>query len=162
MSTREFFTATWPQEAKTFVKVVRALPADQADWRPHPRSRSAAELVWLLAQETGALVELLDTGVIDWHELPPTGTLADMTAAYERHLGEVSSRLQHLDDATWDRPAKMLFEGQEVLAQPLGEMLWFFLFDAIHHRGQLSVYIRPMGGKVPAIYGPSADDPGGG
>ena len=40
------------------------------------------------------------------------------------------------------------------------EMLWGFLFDAIHHRGQLSSYLRPMGAKVPSIYGPSADDPG--
>ena len=43
---------------------------------------------------------------------------------------------------------------------PLGHMFWIGLFDAIHHRGQLSVYLRPMGGKVPSIYGPSADDPG--
>ncbi len=41
--------------------------------------------------------------------------------------------------------------------QPIGEFLWFILFDAIHHRGQLSTYIRPMGGQVPAIYGPSGD-----
>ncbi len=38
--------------------------------------------------------------------------------------------------------------------------VWGFLFDAIHHRGQLSTYLRPMGGKVPSIYGPSADDSG--
>ena len=42
----------------------------------------------------------------------------------------------------------------------LGDMLWGFLFDGIHHRGQLSTYLRPMGAKVPSIYGPSADDPG--
>jgi uncharacterized damage-inducible protein DinB len=44
-----------------------------------------------------------------------------------------------------------------VSEQPIGGFLWFILFDAIHHRGQLSAYIRPMGGKVPAIYGPSGD-----
>jgi uncharacterized damage-inducible protein DinB len=42
----------------------------------------------------------------------------------------------------------------------LGDMLFGILFDAIHHRGQLSTYLRPMGAKVPSIYGPSADDPG--
>ena len=42
----------------------------------------------------------------------------------------------------------------------MGEFFWFSLLDAIHHRGQLSVYIRPMGGKVPSIYGPSGDDMG--
>jgi uncharacterized damage-inducible protein DinB len=47
-----------------------------------------------------------------------------------------------------------------VSEQPVGQFLWFILFDAIHHRGQLSAYLRPMGGKVPAIYGPSADEHG--
>jgi uncharacterized damage-inducible protein DinB len=45
-----------------------------------------------------------------------------------------------------------------MMEKPIGEWLLFVLFDAIHHRGQLSAYIRPMGGKVPAIYGPSADE----
>jgi GMP synthase (glutamine-hydrolysing) len=50
-----------------------------------------------------------------------------------------------------------LDEGKMVMEMPIGEFLWFILFDAIHHRGQLSAYIRPMGGSVPAIYGPSGD-----
>jgi uncharacterized damage-inducible protein DinB len=44
-----------------------------------------------------------------------------------------------------------------VSEQPIGQFLWFIFVDAIHHRGQLSAYLRPMGGNVPAIYGPSAD-----
>ena len=51
-------------------------------------------------------------------------------------------------------------EGKVWQQAPLGGMIWSTLFDLIHHRGQLSTYIRPMGGKVPSIYGPSADDPG--
>jgi len=47
-----------------------------------------------------------------------------------------------------------------MMEQPLGEFLWYLFFDALHHRGQLSTYIRPMGGKVPSIYGPSGDEPG--
>ena len=43
---------------------------------------------------------------------------------------------------------------------PIGSLAWATLFDLIHHRGQLTMYIRPMGGKVPSVYGPSADDPG--
>lgn len=44
-----------------------------------------------------------------------------------------------------------------MMESPVGEFLWYLFFDAIHHRGQLAAYLRPMGGKVPAIYGPSAD-----
>ena len=57
--------------------------------------------------------------------------------------------------------ALFLYQGQVVMEKPtVVEFLWDFMFDAIHHRGQLSAYLRPMGGKVPSIYGPSADDTG--
>lgn len=51
-------------------------------------------------------------------------------------------------------------EQEIILKDTVGGLLWLALFDAVHHRGQLSTYIRPMGGKVPSVYGPSADDPG--
>jgi uncharacterized damage-inducible protein DinB len=65
-----------------------------------------------------------------------------------------------MDDAAWNKKAQFLMDGNVAWEAPLGDMLYGFLFDAIHHRGQLSTYLRPMGAKVPSIYGPSADDPG--
>lgn len=65
-----------------------------------------------------------------------------------------------LDDTTWETKARFLVDGNVAWEASLGDMLFGFLFDAIHHRGQLSTYLRPMGAKVPSIYGPSADDPG--
>ena len=59
-----------------------------------------------------------------------------------------------MDDAAWDKKAQFYYQGKMVSEQPAGQFLWFILFDVIHHRGQLSAYLRPMGGKVPAIYGP--------
>ena len=60
--------------------------------------------------------------------------------------------------ASWNRSAQFYYGGKLASEQPVGTFLWLILFDAIHHRGQLSAYLRPMGGKVPAIYGPSADE----
>jgi uncharacterized damage-inducible protein DinB len=54
----------------------------------------------------------------------------------------------------------MLADGHVIWESTRGGMAWGMLFDLIHHRGQLSVYIRPMGGKVPSIYGPSGDEQG--
>lgn len=65
-----------------------------------------------------------------------------------------------LDEARWDAKARLLVNGAVAWETSLGDMLFGFLFDAIHHRGQLSSYLRPMGAKVPSIYRPSADDPG--
>ena len=82
-------------------------------------------------------------------------------AAYETHAADLESRLPSVDDAKWESKARLLADGKVLWEAPLGDMLFGFLFDAIHHRGQLSSYLRPMGAKVPSIYGPSADDPGG-
>ena len=73
---------------------------------------------------------------------------------------ELLEKVAALDDASQIRNAQFLYQGQVVMEKPMMEFLWDFMFDAIHHRGQLSAYLRPMGGKVPSIYGPSADDPG--
>jgi uncharacterized damage-inducible protein DinB len=83
-----------------------------------------------------------------------------MIAAYEGHHQTLGAALSHLTDETWNRPAWLMQDQHEmVLKDTVGGLLWIALFDAVHHRGQLSAYIRPMGGKVPSIYGPSGDSP---
>jgi uncharacterized damage-inducible protein DinB len=160
MTDREFFVQLREQEHGAFSRVLKAVPPDKLDYRPHPRSRSAAELVWLFVYEGAASIECIDKGRVEWSEHPPQGTLADMIAAFERNFAAVSDRLKTLDASAWDRSTQALVKGQVVMDVPLGRMMWMYLLDAIHHRGQLSVYLRPMGGKVPSIYGPSGDDPG--
>jgi len=160
MSDREFFMQLREQEHGAFSRVLKALPPDKLDYRPHPRSRSAAELVWLFVCEEAGTLEFIEKGRLEWKEQPPQGTLADMLAAFERQFSAVSARLKTVDEPAWNRPTQLLVNGQVVIDVPLGKMMWMNLLDAIHHRGQLSVYLRPMGGKVPSIYGPSGDDPG--
>ena len=69
-------------------------------------------------------------------------------------------RVNAIGEERWNRPARLYVGENLMMEQPLGNFLWYLFFDAIHHRGQLRTYIRPMGGKVPSIYGPSGDDPG--
>jgi uncharacterized damage-inducible protein DinB len=90
----------------------------------------------------------------------PAPTIPESLAAYERNVEDLQKRVATLDDARWDKKARFLVDGNVAWETSLGDMLFGFLFDAIHHRGQLSSYLRPMGAKVPSIYGPSADDPG--
>jgi uncharacterized damage-inducible protein DinB len=161
MTNREFFIRCWQREHPTFVRVFRAVPAESLDYRPDVRSRSAAELVWLQVLEKQCWLELIATGRINWKVTPPTTTLDEMISAYEKAHADLAPQLERLDDETWDRKStQFLVDGRVYFEVPLGEMFWLGLFDAIHHRGQLSVYLRPMGGRVPSIYGPSGDDPG--
>ena len=115
--------------------------------------------MWLLASELRDACELIDHGEVNF-VIRPTPALSESIALYERNAEDLEKRLATVTDEAWVRPARFLVNGAAVWEAPLGDMIFGFLFDAIHHRGQLSTYLRPMGGKVPSIYGPSGDDPG--
>ena len=156
---REYYRECFKAERPRFVRVLKAVPADQTAYRPHPRSTSAGDLAWLLASELRDACDLVDRGEVTFVARPAPG-VAESVAAYERNADDLEKRLATLDDARWDSKARFLVDGNVAWETSMGDMLFGFLFDAIHHRGQLSSYLRPMGAKVPSIYGPSADDPG--
>ncbi len=158
MSNREFFLERFTSEGPATLRVLRALPAAKLDWRPHAGSRSAGELVALLAYELQTGIELCESGQLNWDEsAAKEGPLEEMAATFERRHKSLAEHLRRLDDTTWARKAKFLVRGIPVLDETVGGLFWIALFDTVHHRGQLSAYIRPMGGKVPSIYGPSGD-----
>ncbi|MDQ2869730.1 MAG: DinB family protein [Acidobacteriota bacterium] len=159
MNSREHFGERLKAERPTFLRVLQAVPAGDGGYRPHPRSTSAGDLVWLLADELHDACTVVERSEVNYTQ-KPAPPIADSIAAYERNATELQKLLERLDDAAWEKKARFMMDGKTVWEAPLGEMLWGFLFDAIHHRGQLSAYLRPMGGKVPSIYGPSGDDPG--
>lgn len=158
-SVREYFLECLEAETPKFIRVIKAVPSDKADYRPHPRSTSARDLVWLLASELRDACELVDHGELNF-ALQPAPSVPEALAAYERNAADLQRRVAAADDAKWESNARFLVDGNVAWETTLGDMLFGFLFDAIHHRGQLSTYLRPMGAKVPSIYGPSADDPG--
>ncbi|HVH25206.1 MAG TPA: DinB family protein [Vicinamibacterales bacterium] len=157
MNSRELFLQRRLVEHPVFLKVLRALPKDQIAYKPHDRSPSAEQLVWTLTTELKSCLEAAADFRTEWKIQPPPA-LDEMIPMFERWSNELNERVSKLDDTAWDRKIQLYFGGRLISEQPLGEFLWFILFDAVHHRGQLSAYLRPMGGKVPAIYGPSGDE----
>ena len=156
MTDREFFLARRKAELPAFVNVLKALPADKLDYRPHPSSPSAQQLVWTMTTELKAAFEACDAGQTHF-PTDPAPDLATMIATFEKSYAQLAERVARMSEAEWVKPAKLSAGGKVVMEQPAGEFAWMLFFDGIHHRGQLSAYIRPMGGKVPSIYGPSAD-----
>ena len=160
MTNRQFCLSRRQAERAAFIKVLKALPPDRLDYRPDPKARTAGQLASLITVAEAVLLGLVEKGEAEWKDDQPIGTVDEMAAAYERDAAAVDERLAALDEGAWDKEARLMMSGGPAWADKLSQMLWGFLFDAIHHRGQLSTYLRPMGGKVPAIYGPSADDTG--
>ena len=156
---REVFGESFRAERPKFRRVLEAVPAKEAGYKPHPKSGSAADIVWTIASEWGDACELIDHGRVEFAARPAPDLKASL-AAFEKNAAGIEKRLDGLDDRAWEKNAQFYMDGKVVWEGPLGDMLMGFLFDAIHHRGQLSTYLRPMGSKVPSIYGPSADDPG--
>jgi uncharacterized damage-inducible protein DinB len=166
LSSREFFIQRWEQEYPAFMSVLKALPPDRLDYRPHPRSRSAGELVALLITAQQSCIQLCKSrksfySGLRWQEPASFGDLDQMISAYQRDHNALVIQLHSLDDDSWNHQAWLIQGTEEILLKDtVGGLLWIALFDLVHHRGQLSAYIRPMSGKVPSIYGPSADDAG--
>jgi len=158
MTLRDFYLKRAKAEFPVFLKVLKALPKDLS-YKPHDRSPSAEQLVWIVTSELKALIEVIDTGKSEWKNVTPPD-LDEMIAMYEKWSTELLDKVAKLDGAAQEKNAQFLYQGTVVMERPTVEFLWDFMFDSIHHRGQLSAYLRPMGGKVPSIYGPSADDSG--
>jgi uncharacterized damage-inducible protein DinB len=158
MNDREFFIQRWKIEQPLFVKVLKALPENRLDYKPHARSRPAGRIAWGLTEELRALTQIVEKGEATWENRPEPGSAAEIVAAFEMNSRRLSELLDRMDGAKWESPGKFLAGGQVVFAGPIRDHCYWMLFDGIHHRGQLTAYLRPMGGKVPAVYGPSADE----
>ena len=157
MTNREFFAHLCADEHPRFVRALEASPGQQLDYRPHPRSRSAHELIAHLIGHELDLVELLETGAINHRMEVPFNTLNEAIDIFKTAHQSMKAALASCDDRAWESPARFLVQGNAIMDAPRRNLAWMLLLDAIHHRGQLSTYLRPMGGTVPSIYGPSAD-----
>jgi uncharacterized damage-inducible protein DinB len=159
MSNLEFLQHRWTAERPAFQRVLHALPLYKLSYSPHQRSPSAAQILWTLALEAKACSELIDAGETNWAPYPPPVDPEKVVATFESDTADLGERIGRLDESAWKNKARFLVHGNLAWEAPLGDLLWAMFFESIHHRGQLSTYIRPMGGKVPSIYGPSGDNP---
>jgi uncharacterized damage-inducible protein DinB len=157
MTNHEFFLQHSEAEFLRFMRVLEATPGDQLDFRPHPRSRSAYELIGHLLGHEQDLLELAATGAVNHRMQVPFATLAAGLEAYRDAHDGLLQHLRVMDATTWESPGRFLLNGAVIYELPRRDLAWMLLFDGLHHRGQLSTYLRPMGAPVPSIYGPSAD-----
>jgi uncharacterized damage-inducible protein DinB len=154
----DFLLPQIEQEVQTTTKVLAAVPEDKKDYTPESKCdtkcMTAGELVRHIA---GTDLWFLD-GIIngEFAQEPPVsgGPIADIAANYQHRAGELLAKLKQL-------PAEHLAKDVQFFMWnlPNATYLQFMQKHSVHHRGQLSAYLRPMGAKVPSIYGGSADEP---
>jgi uncharacterized damage-inducible protein DinB len=150
---KSLFTSFWAKESETTRKVLARIP-EGSDYKPDPRSRTAKEIAWQIVCEEKMIIDALEQGKAEWAPPPLPATMKEVLSAYETQSAAMPARWNALSSANWH--GEMDFFGSK---RPSSPMAWSFLFDIVHHRGQISTYLRPMGSTVPQIYGPSGDEP---
>ena len=144
-------------ERKTTRRVIEAVPVDKSAWRPDSTSKTALDLAWHLAASECFFLNGVATGKFEASGSMPENikTSADVLKWYDENSAKATAGLKGLKG---DALTKSLdFRG--VFSLPAVAYLGLVNNHSIHHRGQLATYLRPMGAKVPRIYGGSADEP---
>ena len=159
-SEKDMFLNTWEREFQTTMKVLRAYPLSEQDWRPHPKSRTAKELVWaFVGEEIGGIQRTAD-GKPSFENLPKIpSTMKEAISEYERIHMETVKKIKKMPDEALDKKIKFFAGPGKMADMRILDIMWSMVMDMIHHRGQFSIYVRMAGGKVPSIYGPTADEP---
>jgi uncharacterized damage-inducible protein DinB len=161
---KQQFLDVYDEEHARTMRVLHAYPEDKLDLRPHPKLKNARELTWVFVLE-----RYLGTKV--WNDEfakgPPAASgkppeapqdWKELLSALEKSNKDFRGLIESASDDTLHKNVHF-FKGPKTMGEISRiNWLWFLVHDQIHHRGQLSVYLRMAEGKVPSIYGPSGDE----
>ena len=165
MSIKEFLAAQLEREVHRSRKAIEQMPEGKADWKPHEKSMQFGYLADMVATiPTWIVLQLtqpsLDVAPADGSKFPrtPKVTRADYLKALDDAAAQARQAFKDATDehltTTWQLKAR----GNVVQEAPRQEMIQETISHWSHHRGQMTVYLRLMGAKVPALFGPSADE----
>jgi uncharacterized damage-inducible protein DinB len=136
--------------------VIGAIPAQRADYRPDNIVRSAIDLAWHIVAAEVRFLEAVASGAFDFSGGPRPESISTPAAVIEWYSERFAKGIDRLKHTTGDQLIKIVdFRG--LFQLPAVAFVQIGLNHSIHHRGQLSMYLRPMGAKVPSIYGESFD-----
>ena len=138
------------------MKVIEAIPLDKSDHRADEFSRGALDLAWHIVATEMRFMDAVAAGQFDLSPSPRPEDVRNSEELARWYADKFDPRFEKLTKLSSDQLMKIVdFRGMFQL--PAVMYLNFLLHHSIHHRGQLSMFLRPMGGKVPAIYGESHD-----
>ena len=159
MTAKELFIMFVADETPRFERVLKAIPAGNRDYKPDPKSKTAVEIAAGIVGTSAMLGDLLTKSSYDFanYTVPSGKEPVELASLFVANMNALQKTAKTVAEEDWSKDVAMLMNGKEEWKASRVMMLTSFLADLVHHRGQLSTYLRAMGGKVPAIYGPSAD-----
>jgi uncharacterized damage-inducible protein DinB len=158
MTNLDFFKTCLANEKDATLKMLMCLPSARLDYQPHPENRTAREIVSHLLSHMVDMKMILQSSICDQTQDFKFRDSLEAANLLEILWIELTLMVNELDIFNWEKETvSLLFESNPYMTLPRNSMIWYFFFNLIHHRGQLSSYVRPMGGKNPTVYGFSAD-----
>lgn len=143
-------------EHPTTKRVIEAIPQDKGDYRPDPVSKTALELAWHIVSAEKRFLGGICAGAFDFAPINRPETIRNAAGIAAWFDETYDANLEQMERLSDEQLVKMIdFRG--MLQLPAVSYIRLALSHTIHHRGQLSTYLRPMGAKVPSIYGESYD-----
>jgi uncharacterized damage-inducible protein DinB len=154
----ERFFITWEQEAKNTLKLLKALPSTQYDFKPDAGGRTLGQLAWHLAEGDAYMSYGIDKGKFDMSDRPANidrpRTIEALAPGFEVVHRDAVARIKKLKLEDLDR--QLAFFGMTL---PIRTILWdMIVLHGVHHRGQLSLMCRLAGGQTPGLYGPNREE----
>jgi uncharacterized damage-inducible protein DinB len=143
-------------------KCIERVPASLYDWKPHEKSLTMGYLTLLVAEIPKWITQMIQTSEIDFatfeHFKPKTSD--ELINHFDENVQGAKNALQHVSNEALLEPFFLKNQGQVLYSSPIKENIASTINHLVHHRGQLTVYLRLNNILVPSIYGPSADDKG--
>ena len=160
MTTHAIPLAEFDQEMTTTRRLLERVPDGKGEWKPHPKSFSLGHLAQLVSWMPGWITRTLREPSIDLaagtgYSMESTATLL---AEFDRNVKSAREALAGVTDAALDEPWSLKMGDKVLFTTPRGPTARQHLNHLIHHRGQLTVYLRELDVPLPSIYGPTADE----
>ena len=148
------------QEMGTTRRVLERVPSDKGEWKPHPKSFALAHLAQLVSWMPGWIPSTLQQPVLDLGQAAgySTQSTESLLKAFDSNVKAARAALQETPDSAWAETWSLTRGEQTLWSAPRTVVIRNHINHLIHHRAQLTVYLRLLDVPVPATYGPSADE----
>lgn len=160
MSISSTFLPEFDEEMKTTRRLLERVPGEKARWKPHEKSFSLGHLTQLVARMPGWITQIMSETTLDLSSTPEytyeeTSTLLD---EFDRNVKEARAAMAGASDADFGVEWSLTGGGRTFMTLPRAAAVRQTINHLVHHRGQLSVYLRLIDVPLPSIYGPTADE----
>ena len=160
MPTNDEWLREFDEEMKTTRRVIERVPSEKGEWKPHPKSFSMAHLTQLTATMPGWITRIMRGENIDLSHGGGYKTQAtqSLLEQFDAHVAEARSAIAAAQAADFGKPWSLTMGERVLLTLPRGVILRQTINHLVHHRGQMTVYLRLLDVPVPSVYGPTADE----